>query len=386
MTKRKKKGDKPEEPGATGEAQAAENEAPGAETTGEAQGADEAQAGEAQAGETATDEAQASPESDKADKADPGADVLKMRGRRSLRTVGEIAADRLEELVQTFDSLEEAKERYEKSKSYTKSLKDDLDEKRAAFEELFGGIAKMARGDSDLPLLAGMNDPALPADVAEVVEALRAVDYEIDPIVVAGMSSADKKQALDWAKATETKRAYLAQGDELKASMVTIPALPVMLRRDEVDGSHGDPDAGAGDAGEVEGAGGAAVIDEAVESAAKAGTAPAAKYVRVALVAKLGEERAPALDEIDLWHDDDKIEAYLWAQRPDAEPTRTSAPVILWPCLVEADSDGADDGDDRFVTCPGCGNEQADMGVGVACEQCGEAIPDADDSSDEAGE
>ncbi len=28
----------------------------------------------------------------------------------------------------------------------------------------------------------------------------------------------------------------------------------------------------------------------------------------------------------------------------------------------------------QFVTCEHCGNEQADMGKNVLCEQCGEAI------------
>jgi DNA-directed RNA polymerase subunit RPC12/RpoP len=31
------------------------------------------------------------------------------------------------------------------------------------------------------------------------------------------------------------------------------------------------------------------------------------------------------------------------------------------------------DDDVRFVKCPECGNEQADMGRGVACEECGHA-------------
>ena len=30
-----------------------------------------------------------------------------------------------------------------------------------------------------------------------------------------------------------------------------------------------------------------------------------------------------------------------------------------------------DDGPVQFVTCPECGNEQGDMGHGVACEECG---------------
>ena len=30
-----------------------------------------------------------------------------------------------------------------------------------------------------------------------------------------------------------------------------------------------------------------------------------------------------------------------------------------------------DDNEVRFVECPECGNEQADMGRGVNCEECG---------------
>lgn len=30
-----------------------------------------------------------------------------------------------------------------------------------------------------------------------------------------------------------------------------------------------------------------------------------------------------------------------------------------------------------FVTCANCGNEQADMGRNVACEECGDTMPDA---------
>jgi ribosomal protein S27E len=29
----------------------------------------------------------------------------------------------------------------------------------------------------------------------------------------------------------------------------------------------------------------------------------------------------------------------------------------------------------EFVRCPSCGNEQADMGRNVMCEQCGELMP-----------
>ena len=36
----------------------------------------------------------------------------------------------------------------------------------------------------------------------------------------------------------------------------------------------------------------------------------------------------------------------------------------------------SDDDEIVFVTCPGCGNEQAYMGKNVACEECGEVIPE----------
>lgn len=37
----------------------------------------------------------------------------------------------------------------------------------------------------------------------------------------------------------------------------------------------------------------------------------------------------------------------------------------------------------RFVTCPFCGSEQADMGVNVACEECGEGpMPYYDDKGE----
>jgi ribosomal protein S27E len=33
-----------------------------------------------------------------------------------------------------------------------------------------------------------------------------------------------------------------------------------------------------------------------------------------------------------------------------------------------------------FVTCDECGNEQPDMGRGVACEVCGATMPEAPDA------
>ena len=40
--------------------------------------------------------------------------------------------------------------------------------------------------------------------------------------------------------------------------------------------------------------------------------------------------------------------------------------------------DIGDQDDDHMVTCAACGHEQPDMGRGVACEECGAAMPDAE--------
>lgn len=134
------------------------------------------------------------------------------------------AMERLSELRQ---NVEEAEERYERARERAKDAKTELETAQEAFLVAFDHELKKVHGETeDLPLFnqTDRNEAqrARP-EVKAVVDLLAAVDLEIDGLVVAGWTDAERDEVSAWARQRAAWR-LAPVGEE--------PEVPLILRTD----------------------------------------------------------------------------------------------------------------------------------------------------------